>query len=468
MGRYILTLFLALVFGGGVINEIFANNFIENSLTFSQNNSDNKKRRKVEDDGYVWYELNNENYKEGAMDVNGRIIIPVKYDLVVYHSDEEHEGHGYFGVELNGSEGVYSKNGTCLISTTRGYTNVYKHNGVFRVENGDNKGICDHNGKEIISPKRGYDSITDYSEKGYYQVEKNGSKGVCNIYGKEIIFPGRYDRIYYREEGYYEVQKNGNVGICNLSGQEIVATIYENVLFNNNEFVGIDCSLNIHNLNIDINGKSLDMKTDVRNASTKGLSGTQGASSGLLFEGTYTISNRGYCAELGGYTDPIGVGQVVNVKIYNNYIIVGGERHNHVKTSNGYYIYGNLNNTYYKVNSQTFNMSMHMSMYNQFTGFTNTWTYAMERGEVIFNIQPNNNNYNNSIENGVNQNKSTTIRSSGRSPQKCGACDGKGWIPSTRGVSSFGQDKWCSECRKKVPANHYHETCPSCKGNGTW
>ena len=444
MKRFILTLVLALVFGGGEINEICANSVIENSPAISQNNSRYIKKHRVEDDGYVWYELETKkSYLSssagwltgepyGAMDVNGRIIIPVKYDLVVYHSDEEHEDHGYFGVELNESDGVYSKDGTYLIPTTRGYTSIYYYDGGFSVENGNYIGFCDCNGQEIISPKRGYDAV------------------------------------YRKKEGYYRVKKNGNEGVCNIYGQEIVATVYKSVIYSNNEFVCVDNSLNIHNLNIDINGKSLDMTTDVRNVSTKGLSGTQGASSGLLFEGTYTISNRGYCAELGGYTDPIGVGQVVNVKIYNNYIIVGGERHNHVKTSNGYYIYGNLNNTYYKVNSQTFNMSMHMSMYNQFTGFTNTWTYAMEKGEVIFNIQPNNNNYNNSTENGGNQNNSTTIQSSGRTPQKCGACDGKGWIPSTSGVASFGQDKWCSECRKKVPASHYHETCPSCKGKGVW
>lgn len=52
-----------------------------------------------------------------------------------------------------------------------------------------------------------------------------------------------------------------------------------------------------------------------------------------------------------------------------------------------------------------------------------------------------------------------------RTPQTCGTCDGRGWIPETKGVASFGlADKWCSECNSKVAANHYHATCPSCKG----
>ena len=55
-----------------------------------------------------------------------------------------------------------------------------------------------------------------------------------------------------------------------------------------------------------------------------------------------------------------------------------------------------------------------------------------------------------------------------RTPKTCGACGGKGWIASTRGVASFGLEKWCSECGKTVPSSHYHETCPSCNGKGVW
>ncbi len=57
-----------------------------------------------------------------------------------------------------------------------------------------------------------------------------------------------------------------------------------------------------------------------------------------------------------------------------------------------------------------------------------------------------------------------------RSTRTCGACDGKGWIPNNTRVPSFGssQTKWCSDCNKTVPINHYHETCPSCKGKGEW
>lgn len=74
-------------------------------------------------------------------------------------------------------------------------------------------------------------------------------------------------------------------------------------------------------------------------------------------------------------------------------------------------------------------------------------------------------NSNTSINNGANN--TPTIK--GRKPKLCGACNGRGWVPETKGVASFGQSgKWCDGCNKTVSANHYHATCPSCKGKGYW
>ena len=78
-----------------------------------------------------------------------------------------------------------------------------------------------------------------------------------------------------------------------------------------------------------------------------------------------------------------------------------------------------------------------------------------------------------SINNGYNSDNQGSILSNPRpfSPtrtkNKCTLCDGKGTVVSSSGAS-FGQDKWCSECGKRVPSDHYHGTCPSCKGKGEW
>ena len=52
----------------------------------------------------------------------------------------------------------------------------------------------------------------------------------------------------------------------------------------------------------------------------------------------------------------------------------------------------------------------------------------------------------------------------------CGYCNGRGWVPTDEGVATFGNNnkKWCQECREYVYMNHWHKTCPSCKGKGTY
>ena len=198
---------------------------------------------------------------------------------------------------------------------------------------------------------------------------------------------------------------------------------------------------------------------------------------GLLYKGAYTVSQQGYCAELGRYTEAFGADYSVDIEIYEDYLWITGAapaigRYDYVRTSGDWKIYEgatSLGTTYYyKVNPHTFNMVHYCTMYNQYTGSTNTWTYSVGKGEVVFNR-----NSNASIPAGGYSNSSNSVEktSSGytRSQKVCGTCDGKGWIPSTRGVASLGQsEKWCPECKKMVPANHYHETCPSCNGKGKW
>lgn len=47
----------------------------------------------------------------------------------------------------------------------------------------------------------------------------------------------------------------------------------------------------------------------------------------------------------------------------------------------------------------------------------------------------------------------------------CGTCSGTGKIVKTD-VPTFGLDKtkYCSDCGKNVGLDHYHATCPVCKG----
>ena len=203
-------------------------------------------------------------------------------------------------------------------------------------------------------------------------------------------------------------------------------------------------------------------------------SGNHGSSydDGLLYEGIYTTSGQGYCAEMGTYTT--STSDMSNkIKIYNDYILVGSLRHDYVRTSGGWRIYKGGEwaglTSFYKVNPNTFEMSKYDIMSNQYSGGVNTVTYAMEKGETTFNKHSNNGGeeYNSRLGNSSSNSNSTARQRSGRTKSECGLCGGTGKVISTKGVS-FGMEKWCSECGKQVPSNHHHETCPSCKGEGEW
>ena len=74
------------------------------------------------------------------------------------------------------------------------------------------------------------------------------------------------------------------------------------------------------------------------------------------------------------------------------------------------------------------------------------------------------------IDIGTNGSNSNTESNTVSQPKRhqCGLCGGSGRVVETKGVPSFGNTKWCRECGKYVPDNHYHTLCPSCKGKGWW
>ena len=74
--------------------------------------------------------------------------------------------------------------------------------------------------------------------------------------------------------------------------------------------------------------------------------------------------------------------------------------------------------------------------------------------------------HNHSVPNQGTTNSKTSFSGTSKTLKTCGLCNGKGWILETKGVASFGNEKWCDQCKKNVPANHYHATCPSCQGTG--
>lgn len=81
-----------------------------------------EKKRCVGKDGFIWYQLKKGNFY-GAADIEGKTIIPIMYDRVLYvdYLDDRH----YFSVRQGDFEGLYTRMGTCIIPTSKHFTYLF-------------------------------------------------------------------------------------------------------------------------------------------------------------------------------------------------------------------------------------------------------------------------------------------------------------------------------------------------------
>lgn len=190
-------------------------------------------------------------------------------------------------------------------------------------------------------------------------------------------------------------------------------------------------------------------------------SSSSSSDDGLLYEGVYTRSSQGYWVEAGQYTDAIGSGFQLRIKIYDSYIMVGGTKCEYVRTSGGWKIYeGNTmfgGTEYYKVNPNNFEMSCYMYSSNPYTGGGSTFVYEMKKGDAVFDVRQNNTNvYGSGYSSGNSSSGSNNNRSTSTSNKKiCNLCHGT---------------KTCETCAGKHrylnPLTGKYITCPNCGPDG--
>ena len=170
---------------------------------------------------------------EGACDINGKEIIPCRYDAVTFHPNKENGG--YYGCELNGKCGAYDIKGKMIIPCE--YTDITYCKNFFEVSKGVSigkdpgysldiyggpYGVFDINGKEVIpciysNPYLAYQVA--YSKTGYIIVNKGGivtsdhrvrggKWGMINMIN-EMIIPCDYSAIWQPTEGLSIICKGG-------------------------------------------------------------------------------------------------------------------------------------------------------------------------------------------------------------------------------------------------------------------
>ena len=407
-----------------------------------------KKTRHIEDDGYVWYELYKKFSGYGIENNEGDIILYPKYGGVSYDEDAK-----TFEVYSDGCDyqGVLSKSGSWIISLGRQYETIYYVKGemLYYVKKNGLEGICDEYGREIIAPN--YDKVYVFFKddgKRYFSIYKNGFCGICDEYGRVTVAPDKYEYMGYMDNSkhYFYAGKDDFVGVCDEYGREIIAP---NKYKNNIRYFADRFEYKTETGKwLPVDKKDINYYSDVvsvSNGSSTTVSSSNSTSSTsskeLLYEGDYTISNQAYNTGAGQYTNAIGSGVDIHVRVYEDYITINGTRYNYASTSGDWRIYEGVawNNSkeYYKVNFKNYEMSMFTNTLNPFTGMFETFTRSIVKGKVYFNINnnSNSNNYKSSTQtkSSGNVNQETTryvdktchgCHNSG----KCNTCNGKGWI----------------------------------------
>mgnify|MGYP005989476615 CR=1 FL=1 len=168
-----------------------------------------------------------ENEKFGAMDLNGNMIIPAKYELFGFF----HEGLAM--VQLNGKYGFVNKAEQLVIPCQFDYVSDFE-NGRAVIETEEGVGLIDRTGKIILKPV--YEDVGMFSNRLIY-AQLDGKYGYYDRYG-ELRIPHKFDEAFTFIDGKAKVEVDGKYTFINEDGDLLLPAIYDNIeAFDNDHFV---------------------------------------------------------------------------------------------------------------------------------------------------------------------------------------------------------------------------------------
>lgn len=167
------------------------------TLCSNYSHAEIKKYYELKDDLFEYFRVADYQYNSagamigslhGAMDINDKELVPIKFDLVFYHSGQN-DRDGWFETIEKKTDGVewvgaYSKDGECLIPTYRQFTDLSKDitegKEYFSYKGGDKEvGVCDANGKIIANMRVNKDAEYIFLMQDihlYWVLYKDGEK----------------------------------------------------------------------------------------------------------------------------------------------------------------------------------------------------------------------------------------------------------------------------------------------------
>ena len=176
-------------------------------------------------DGNI-FSIAKRNNKQGIIDINNKVLIPLKYISVSQIDDEDLM---LFVLSDNKEEKIVDLSNKVILSGYNQIKSVFDQPLKFIVKKSNKFGIVDLDDK-IILPSE-YDEIsnwTEYGPKTSKFIVKNGKTGLINENTFKITVPPVYDEFKYIN-GLIFAKKDDKAGIIDEQGKVICPFIYDEI-----------------------------------------------------------------------------------------------------------------------------------------------------------------------------------------------------------------------------------------------
>lgn len=441
-----------------------------------------EKTHHTETDGFSWYLLKRDSLY-GALNEKGDTIIPIKYDSVEYYNKYFYH---YFCVKQNGFVGTYSRSGYIIIYPESKYNEVellgFGDSFLYWKAKKNNSSafeLLDSHGKIVIPFSAQFiDFYFEVDNDPPYIIacKKEEQEDDGNVYYLLDI----NGRLLHDSPKYtWDVGLNSAVG---YDGGEDGAeeTIYYDELTSSSQFNYDNFDLlyeETPGCTFDEDGYLVKKDSQEDDYTTDDIEPEPEADPGLLYSGMYTISAQGRSLSTGAYTDAIGGDLPVEIKIYEDRIIINNiDELPHTGDSGSTRIYRGVpqfstggEDTYYV--TENYNIRKVSEFYGPYG--VDYFEHQVAKGETTMS------RYSNSYSSDM-QSTSSGSYSSGASERSnkrtsshdCTYCNGTGKrLHESYDVPTYGQpyeQQRCKECGATYSNGtvHAHVTCGHCGGTG--
>lgn len=173
-----------------------------------------------------FYALNNlfiiqRNGKQGAVDREGKIILPIEYDSIVF-------GGSYINATQNGETLIFDMQGNKQQTNIKSLTKIENTNYYIAIDQSDVYTIVDANKNTIVDDNYTY---IEYLQDNYFIVAREGKNGIINIKG-DVIVDLKYTSIFrFNDTNLLQAEnaENSKIDLYN-SKIEVVASMENAVI----------------------------------------------------------------------------------------------------------------------------------------------------------------------------------------------------------------------------------------------